>query len=328
VSPGRTNSGSGGPAAEGERRSWSELPSSLRDALERHLGSRVRLAISEPGGFSPGVASRLELTDGRRIFAKVVGREANPDSPDTHRAEARILSQLPPNVPAPRLLSTYDDGDWVALFLEEVNGHTPRTPWDPTELGRVVRAIEELARLLTPAPFHVGTFGERYRREFDNWRTLEQARGDQAEDLADLDPWIRDHLGELVDLERGLEAASDGDTLLHCDLRADNILLTKDKVYFADWPAASTGAGWIDLLGFLPSVAMQGGPKPWIIFDKSVLTRGVAPEDVNCVLAGLTGYFLGNARKPAPSGLSTLRPFQQAQGLESLAWLRYRLSSQ
>ena len=304
------------------------MPISLRDALERHLGSRVRIAITEPGGFSPGVASRLELADGRRIFAKVVGREANPDSPDAHRAEARILSQLPPNVPAPRLLSSYDDGDWVALFLEEVDGHTPHIPWDLTELGRVVRAIEELTRLLTPAPFQIESFGERYRREFGNWRTLEEARDRRAEDLSDLDPWISDHLGELVGLERGFEAASEGDTLLHCDLRADNILLTKDRIYFADWPGACTGAGWIDLLGFLPSVAMQGGPKPWSIFDRSALARGVAPEDVNCVLAALTGYFLGNSRKPAPPGLSTLRPFQRAQGIESLEWLRHRFSGQ
>lgn len=325
VHPGTKRSGSDGPAAEGERRSWSELPNSLRDALERHLGSRVRHAISEPGGFSPGVASRLELSDGRRIFAKVVGREANPKSPEAHRTEARILTQLPPNVPVPRLLSTYDDGEWVALFLEEVDGHTPRIPWGLTELGRVVRAIEELSRLLTPAPFQVGTFGERYRREFDNWRKLKEARDRHAADLSDLDPWIHDHLEELAGLERRVHVASEGDTLLHCDLRADNILLTKGGVYFADWPGASIGADWIDLLGFLPSVAMQGGPKPWIVFDRSALTRGVDPEDVNCILAGLTGYFMASARKPAPPGLSTLRPFQLAQGVESLAWLQHRL---
>lgn len=92
-----------------------------------------------------------------------------------------------------------------------------------------------------------------------------------------------------------------------------------------DWPSACIGAGWIDLLGFLPSVAMQGGPSPWKVFDSSALGRQANVGDVNAVLAALTGYFIGNSRKPPPPGLSTLRPFQRAQGVEAMAWLKHRL---
>lgn len=55
--------------------------------------------------------------------------------------------------------------------------------------------------------------------------------------------------------------ASRGDTLLHLDLRADNIVLTADRVYTVDWPSAAVGAWWVDVLGMAPSVAMQGGPR-------------------------------------------------------------------
>ena len=314
-----------GPVAEGERRRWADLPDGLKRALEHHLGARVLRAASEPGGFSPGVASRLALSDGRRVFAKVVSGDPNPDSPDIHRAEARIVTQLPPHAPVPRLLSAYDDGGRVAIFFELVEAHTPRLPWRPRELRRVVHAIESLVALLTPAPMEVPTFGARHRRLFSGWRELAAAHARGSDSLADLDPWVRDHLPSLADLESRFDRASLGKTLLHSDIRADNILVTKHRIYFVDWPWACIGPAWADLLFFLPSAAMQGGPRPWTVFDGSPLSRGANPEDVTSVLASLTGFLLGNSRKPAPPGLSTLRPFQRAQGVEALAWLRHRL---
>lgn len=314
-----------GPPAAGERRDWEHLPVTLREALEEHLKARVIQAVSEPEGFSPGVAARLELSDGRRIFAKIVGSSPNPDSPNLHRIEARVLAQMPRTAPVPRLLSVYDDGEWVALFLREVEGHTPHLPWTRTELERTLRAIESLSTLLTPAPFSAPTFGEKHQKALTLWREMATAFQRDPESLSDLDPWARRHLPELVRLEKRVSVATAGKTLLHSDLRADNILVSKDRIYFADWPGACLGAGWVDLVIFLPSVAMQGGPPPWEIFDQSPLSAGVNPRDVNAVLAALTGYLLGSARKPPPPGLSTLRPFQHAQGIEALTWLKRRL---
>lgn len=315
----------GWPPAEGERRHWSELPPSVCHALEQHLHARVVRSRSEPGGFSPGVASRLLLSDGRRVFAKVLGPEPNPESVQYHRKEARVLSRMPEDAPVPQLLSVYDDGAWVALFLAEVDGRSPRLPWKSVELVRVLKAMETLASILTPAPFPEATFGEWHRNVFTLWREMADLQRRGADLLDDLDPWAREHLSELARLEANFEKASAGFTLVHSDVRADNILLTKDRVYFADWPGACIGARWLDLLGFLPSVAMQGGPRPWVLFDPSPLGRDAEPERVDSVLAALTGFFLGNARKPSPLGLSTLRPFQLAQGVQALAWLRHRL---
>ncbi len=313
------------PLAEGERRSWGELPRSVREALEGHLHARVLRSRSEPGGFSPGVASRLLLSDGRRVFAKVLGPEPNPGSVEVHRREAEVLGRMPRAAPVPRLLSVYDDGTWVALFLTEVEGRTPQLPWRRSELDRVLRATTALATLLTPAPFRAATYGERHREAFARWQEMADSGREGTDRLEDLDPWARDHLGDLVLLESKFEEASSGSTLLHSDLRADNILLTKDRVYFADWPGACVGAPWVDLVGFLPSVAMQGGPKPWTLFDGSALGRDAEPDRVDSVLAALAGFLLGNARKPPPPGLSTLRPFQRGQGLRALEWLRHRL---
>ena len=109
-------------------------------------------------------------------------------------------------------------------------------------------------------------------------------------------------------------------------MRADNILLAGDRVVFVDWPHASVGAPWLDLLAFLPSVAMQGGPHPWEVFDTHPLGRDAPPDRVLPVLAAVAGYFAERAALPAPPGLPTLREFQRAQGVEALAWLKRSLS--
>src|SRR5688500_11641548 len=41
----------------GQRLAWAEVPAELQREVERRLGSRVSEAASQPGGFSPGLAS-------------------------------------------------------------------------------------------------------------------------------------------------------------------------------------------------------------------------------------------------------------------------------
>src|SRR5713101_851388 len=107
----------------------------------------------------------------------------------------------------------------------------------------------------------------------------------------------------------------DGTTLLHADLRADNILLTPSRVFFIDWPWATRGAAWVDLLFMLPSVAMQGGPKPWEIFDAHPLGRSAPAAGVTAVVAAAAGFMIRGSRLPPPPGLPTVRAFQRDQGI-------------
>jgi aminoglycoside phosphotransferase (APT) family kinase protein len=310
------------PPAAGERLPWEGVPEEIRETIEQRLEARVARTVTRPGGFSPGLAATLELEDGRRFFAKAVGPEPNADSPELHRREARVAAALPPETPAPKFqFSVEDETGWVALVFEDVDGREPELPWRRDELDRVLGALTDLSDALTPAPIDAPLVSEHYAELFHGWRTLaEEAR-------EGLEPWPAQRLDELAELESRWEAASTGDTLLHADIRADNVLLTPERVVFVDWPHVCVGARWVDLLAFLPSVAMQGGPKPWELFDDHPVTRGADPERVNAVLAAIAGFFVERSLLPAPPGLPTLREFQRAQGAESLAWLRRRLES-
>jgi aminoglycoside phosphotransferase (APT) family kinase protein len=286
--------------------------------VERALGAPVASAVSQPGGFSPGAAARLITTDGRRAFVKAISSDPNPDSPRLHRQEARVTAQLPPGAPVPRLLWSYDDGEWVLLLLEDIEGWHPAMPWRSDELARVLAALADLSVALTPAPFAAPSIRESLDAMFTGWRSFVSA-GAKPDDA-----WAARHVAELASVESSWADGAAGSTLLHTDLRADNLLLTHDRVVVVDWPGACVGAAWIDLLAMLPSVAMQGGPAPWTVFDAHVVSRDADAGAVTAVLAGLAGYFAWGATQPPPAGLPTLRVFQAAQAVEALRWLEQR----
>ena len=311
------------PPAAGRRLPWTDVPAGLRAGAEQILGGRVISAVNQPGGFSPGVAARVVLEDGRRAFIKAVG-DLNPESPDIHRAEARIAAALPAGTPAARLLGVIDDGGWVILLFEDVDGRMPVQPWRAAELARVLDALADLAAALTPAPIDAPPAAGRFKNLGSGWQQLAAAARSGASDRDSLSPWARVHLEELAALETQWPAAVSGPSLAHADVRADNLLLTRDRVVFVDWPWACLAQPWFDLAGLLPSVAMQGGPDPEAVFAAHPVARGADPQKVTAVVAALAGMWTFAGRQPDPPGLPTLRRFQRAQADVALDWLRAR----
>ncbi len=311
------------PPAAGKRLPWTALPGDLRHEVERSLGGRVVAATTQPGGFSPGVAARLLLSTGRRAFVKAVN-DINPESPRIHRAEAKVAALLPPSTPAPRLLGCIESADWVVLLLEDIEGSVPAQPWRPAELSRVLDAMAGLAEALTPSPINAMPAAQRFRHLGRGWRLLAEAADSGRDTLEGLHPWARARLAELVAVEEAWPRAGAGATLAHGDIRADNILLTPDRVVFVDWPWACLAARWFDLVAMLPSVAMQGGPLPEDVLATHALGQGADPDAVTSVVAALAGMFTYLARQPDPPGLPTLRAFQAAQASVALGWLKVR----
>jgi hypothetical protein len=306
------------PAAEGVRLEWRDLPVAVRDAIETALGWPVESAASQAGGFSPGVAARLRGPDGARAFVKAVGAAQNPQSPEIHRQEAVIAAALPPSVPAPRLRWSYDDGDWVALVFDEVDGRLPTLPWQADELARVLDAMHTLATSLTPSPVPAAPARTALARLFDAWRDIDDVA------VATMPVEWQSRVDALVALEAGWREAVEGDTLVHCDIRADNILLHDTGVSFVDWPWAVLGAAWLDLVLFLPTVAMQGGPDPETLWRAHPLARDVDDDQLDAVIAACLGLFTRAASRPPEPGLPTLRPFQAAQAEQHRRWLAHR----
>jgi aminoglycoside phosphotransferase (APT) family kinase protein len=279
-----------GPVAMGGNRlTWAELPNEVRTRIEDVAGGRVVAARSQPGGFSPALASVLTLDTGAQVFAKAVSMTRNDFSATAIRDEVRVLGSLPDRVPAPRLRGSHDDGEWVAMVTDAVDGRNPAQPWRPDELRRFLDAATVLARMLTPSPIEAGKLADAAGFEVDGWRE-----------------------------------ATEGTTLMHGDLRSDNFLLTATGFMVVDWPFVGLGPPWVDLLFSLPSIAMHGGGDPEEIWSNHPLGRAADPDAVTVVLQGLASFFETHSREPAPPLLPTIREFQRVQAEITRRWLDAR----
>src|SRR6476646_477055 len=120
--------------------------------MERALGSVVVSAATQQGGFSPDVAARLVTASGRRAFVKAVGPSLNPKTPSLFRPEITAVQAIGPLPSAPALYDVYDDGDWVGLLFEDIEGRLPAHPWEQADADRVLDAVAELTEALDPSP--------------------------------------------------------------------------------------------------------------------------------------------------------------------------------
>jgi len=294
-----------------------DLPAEVRAALEVELGCAVVDSANCRGGYSPSLAARCRLADGRVVFVKAVSPDQNPDSPDIPRREAEVSAVLSDFAPAPRLLAVIDDGWWIVTVYEYVEGDLPALPWSQDDLGVILGATFALAEV--PAPSGLPTVVERYGQMLTGWRILAG-----EEQLDGLDPWALRHLDRLAGLESGWEGAVTGDELVHGDVRSDNVLVGRGGVTFVDWSSACVGRTFFDVVSMLPSVALEGGGEPEEVLERHGAGR-VEPDALTSIVIADAGYFLERARLPDPPGLPTVRAFQRAQGDVSLRWLRHRL---
>ncbi len=308
--------------AWGVRIGWSDLPQDVRDAVESMLGDTVVEAVSQAGGFSPGTADRVRTANGRRAFVKAVSPTQNARSTELNRREAAITAALPESVPAPRLLGCYDNGEWVALVMQDIEGRHPATPWTAGELARVLATLDGLAVALTPSPVPgLPAAADSLADRFAGWHRV------SADPPAELERWVRQRLGELCALADRAVVALAGDALVHTDMRADNLLVGLDgAVTVVDWPRGCLGPPWLDSLMLLINVRQFGGHDPRALLTERIAATGADPDHVAAVLAALAGYFADAARKPPPPGIPHVNAFRRAQADAALSLLREALT--
>jgi hypothetical protein len=256
--------------------------------------------LGTPGGYAENTAKwRVELDDGRRVFAKhALDDLAAGWLRDEHRVYAAVSAPFLPQLVAWR------DGERPLLVLEDLGeAHWP-PPWRDGDVDAVLAALELVAA--TPPPAGVPEL-EELREWLDGWAMVAE----------DPQPLLSTGLCSRAWLDHALprlrEAVADcdlsGDDLLHLDVRSDNICLDDGRVVLVDWNHASAGNGLLDVVAWLPSLHLEGGPEPWDIVSDS---HGLA--------ALIAGYFASRAGLPVPPTAPRVRPFQLAQAEIAVPW--------
>ncbi len=227
---------------------------------------------------------------------------------DWLRDERRVYEALDGHPFLPRSLGWDDDGLAPALVIEDLSGETWPPPWDAARVDAVLATLDAVHTTTPPAgvpPAVESQFGR------DGWPDV----------MADPQPflalgicssaWLEEHLPALADASASAEIG--GVSLLHFDVRSDNLCLRGDRAVFVDWNGACVGNPVLDTAAWLPSLHAEGGPAPHEILPDE--TPGL-PQ----LASLLAGYFSARAGlSPIPQAPHA-RPLQLAQSTTALPW--------
>lgn len=251
-------------------------------------------------GYTPAGRWVVRFDTGRSAFVKV---GTTPDTSAWLRAEYGIYSRVAADfLPAPL---GWEDGDVPVLILEDLSHAAWPPPWSSERVAQVRAALAAVAA--TPAPPDLpplAASGEEWR----GWMRV----ADDPTALLSLGlcsaAWLEASLPALV----AAEAAADlsGENLLHNDVRSDNICFVGDRAVLVDWNWACRGNPRMDIAGWLPSLAAEGGPDPMAILP-----------DEPALAALMSGYFAARAGLPPPEGAPRVRSVQLAQLKTALPWV-------
>lgn len=307
------------PRAEGRRLPYESLPGALTEWVTAAIGD-VAVVRRHRGGMSPGAAVTLRSPAGDSFFVKAVGRSLNEQTLELFRRELALLRAMPPAPYRPPLLAAYDDGDWVALILNNVDGAYPDMTSE-RDVDAVLTTVLSQTSELTPVPpgAQVPAIGETVARWQLRWQNI------LANPAVYLPQWAADTAEALAVCVGRLATQVAPTTLCHFDIRNDNLLITQrgDAVIF-DWGMARAGPAWVDLAMLavqLPTAAGGDG----LLREHLPASDSRTATDFLIAFAGAQSW---NARQPAPPSLPAMPTYcaEDARRLWDLA--RYRLDSQ
>jgi hypothetical protein len=325
---------------------YARLPEAVRGWVEQTLGAPVVAAHTQAGGMSPGCAARLRTAAGAAFF-KAVGPELNPDTPTLFRHEIAVQRVLPPVPYRPALIASYDDGDWVGLLLEDVEGRHPdfavpalpaatgthaagrhaagthAADADASDSAAVWRTVRQQVRELTPAPagLDIATLADSAQRWTERWQDIAADPGRYLPGwaAAQAGPLLRDHV-------QPLPAHLAGTSLCHWDLRNDNMLIRPGgQVVIFDWGMARIGPAWAD--EFLLSLEWAGTPRIDDYLAQITRDHGVPPRMLTSMLVSLAGAQAWRGGQPHQPGLPNLAGFAAGQAQLMFCVIQRRLAA-
>jgi hypothetical protein len=268
--------------------------------MERALGWRPTQfrRAAEGRGTSNTAARWIVANDRESAFVKIGATDLTAE---WTRAEHRNYGSLEGWF-LPRVLGFDDDGVRPALALEDLSQAIWPPPWTDLRVAAVLEALAAISH--TTPPEHL------LGQAFDwgaNWRDV----GENPMPFLELGlcsrSWLEANLPTLI--AAADDAPIAGSSLVHLDVRSDNLCFRDGRAVLIDWNHAGVANADLDIAGWLPSLHAEGGPPPERVLPS-------APE----LAAWIAGYFCSHAGEAPSPGAPHVRPLQLRQARTALPW--------
>ncbi|HEY6963207.1 MAG TPA: aminoglycoside phosphotransferase family protein [Gaiellaceae bacterium] len=273
----------------------------LDERVERATGSAPVRYEPRPGGYSTADRFAVTLADGRRVFVKSSPLE---NLAEWIRREHEVYAHLGGSF-MPQLVGFDDDGERPVLAIEDLSDAEWSVRWDEGRVRAVLAAVEELAA--SDPPPGTSTARAAHPELWSRWdvvrETPEPFLGLGLRDAA----WLDRALPVLLD---AAASVGDGADLCHFDIRSDNMCFRGGRALLVDWNWCCIGDSRLDVAAWLPSLAREGGPRPWEVLG-----------DGGPYAAMIAGVWAAVAGLPPPETAPTVREVQRRQLAVALEWI-------
>jgi thiamine kinase-like enzyme len=272
----------------------------IQERLQRIMNTRPTTMRAAKGGYSAAHRLIVNFSNGRSAFVKV---STDPITAGWLRDEYRMYQNVQAEF-MPDLLGWHDDGEKPLIVLEDLSsGLWPQT-WTQDMIAAVIKTLDSVRNSHPPDGLKSL---ESMRDRLASWNLV----ASQPDSFLNLGmcsaSWLNSALPTLIQSEN--KAVLTGSELLHLDIRSDNICFLGSRVVLVDWNWACVGNSMLDILFWLPSVALEGGPLPEQIIE--------GEPNLVALIAGFWAYRAG---MPPPHPNSEVREIQRKQLEIALPW--------
>lgn len=312
---------------------WRSVPASVRREVGRMLGAEVVRAMRVYGGFSATPTFRLRLSDGRHAFFKGASAASTEFAHEAHTREEHVYRELAPFIAgwSPVFYGAFETGGWKVMMLEDLGPKTA-PPWKTNTLRAVARAFGDFHRENQGASFPdwLSRPQSQLMTPDQLWLTVQEFDHDAVANLAgsaadEARRWLDDALPVLARVSQTIGEVGQPYSLIHRDVRSDNLRWTPEGLRLLDWPHTGVGPAEYDIAEFAQSVESEGGPSAEQVLAWYGERFPLRDDAIDASVAALASFFASYAHRPDIPGLPRLRSFQRAQLRVTLAWAARRL---
>lgn len=274
--------------------------SGIYERLELVMDARPIATRVVDRGYTTAHRSIVEFSNGLRAFVKAA---TDPLTAGWLRTEHHVYQKVKSDF-MPDLLGWHDDGDKPLLILEDLSSGLWTHTWTPDMISAVRGTLASVRKSQPPDGL---PSLESMRNELASW-SLVASHPDSFLSLGLCSAkWLKYAAPTLITAEN--RAILAGSELLHLDIRSDNICFFDSRVILVDWNWACIGNSMLDLILWLPSVTLEGGPLPEQIVD--------GEPNLVALIAGFWAYRAG---LPPLHPNSAAREIQRKQLEIALPW--------
>lgn len=236
------------------------MDNKIKEALENRLNKKIIQWRKPQLGLSAAARYSIELEDKGKVFVKAA---TDTETAGWLRTEYLVLTSYQDSF-IPVLIDWIDEsGSFPILITQDLSdaywaASDEGVHWRKGDIELLLDTVKKLSTVKGHPPLpkmenhHAGIWA----------KIAENPEGFLRLKLCSRN-WLEHSIDYLVEAESKVDQT--GETLVHGDIRSDNICIDKSRVVFVDWSHACVGRADHDLANLLPTLHLEGGPSPFEI---------------------------------------------------------------